>query len=170
MRRTPGKHLLIELSTYPVELVKCQWGDNNSRRNGIQTGTSFTPSHCLRHDALHVATFRQLVGMERIADVRGLQYLQTQQFFRRCASQLRVYLDTKGRQAMSGLTGYRNARSTLPDNFPNFFQQYRRTVQVDFQNGLDRGLRRRHSCRIDQHGYLSILLCRIHQSENRGAR
>ena len=48
--------------------------------------TSFTPSHCLGHDTLHVATFRQLVGMERIADVRGLQYLQTQQFFRRCTS------------------------------------------------------------------------------------
>ena len=27
-----------------------------------------------------------------------------------------------------------------------------------------------HSCRIDQHGYLSILLCRLNQSENGDAR
>lgn len=38
MRRTLGEHLLIELPTYPVELIKCQWSDDNSRRNGIQDG------------------------------------------------------------------------------------------------------------------------------------
>lgn len=43
MCRTLSKHLLIKFSTYTVELIKSQWGNNDARRNRINARSSSTP-------------------------------------------------------------------------------------------------------------------------------
>lgn len=72
-RRTPGKHIFVEIPARAVKLIDRQWRNNNSRRDGIDSSALFTPFYRLGHNTLFIAPFGQLIRVERIPDILRLK-------------------------------------------------------------------------------------------------
>lgn len=95
-RGTLGKHILIEVAARAVELVERQRRDDDAGGDIVQACAALASLDRLRHDALFVAALDHLVGVQRVADVLGLQKVQFQQFFCGSGCQQQVLLHRQG--------------------------------------------------------------------------
>ena len=168
-RRAAGEHLLVEIAARAVELVEGERRDDDAGRYGVDARPSRTPFHCLGHHALHVASFGQLVGVQRIANALRTQELQRQQLFGGRAGQLFVGLGRQRRHPVPGLAGDRHADAARADDPPDLFEQHRRAIEIDAQDRFDRGLARGYSRGVDQHGDIALAACRADHLPDRCA-
>ena len=150
-----------------TELVQRQRRDDDARRDGVDAGASPAPSDRLGHHALDVAALGQLVGVQRVADVAGLQNLQRKQLFGRCRGQQPVGLFAESRQAVSRLAGNGHADPSAANDPSDLLQQHRRAVEVDPEDRFHGGLTRGDPSRIDQHRDLAAAPGRVDQREDR---
>lgn len=99
---TIRKHILVEITTRPVELIKRQRRHDNSWGNGVETRATLSPFDGLCHHALFIAAFRDLIGMQRIPDIFRLQQRKIQQFFCRRSRQQFIFLGRQGGHTPAG--------------------------------------------------------------------
>ena len=95
-RGTLGKHILIEVAARAVELVERKRRDDDAGGDIVQACAALASLDRLRHDALFVAALDHLVGVQRVADVLGLQKVQFRQFFCGSGCQQQVLLHRQG--------------------------------------------------------------------------
>ena len=86
-RGTFGEHILVKITSRPVEFINCQRRNDDPRCDVIEPGVAFTPAYTFIHHSLLIASLRQLVGMKCVSDILRLQDLETQQLIRRSHGQ-----------------------------------------------------------------------------------
>ena len=102
--RAFGEHIFVKVATRTIELVERERNHDDARRDGVEPRAALASLDRLRHHALFVAALCHLVGVERVADVRGLQNFERKQLLRRRGRKQRVSLCAQLLHAVPALT------------------------------------------------------------------
>ena len=144
-------HATVACSAWAGELVTGQRGDHDAGADGVDPSPSSAPADGLGHDAQGVASFGQLVGVQRVGD--GLQQRQGEQLLHRGERECPVLIGGQGAEPVPGLGGDHDPRAARGDDVPELLQDHGGAVQVDAQDGLRRGLAGRDSRGMDEAGH-----------------
>jgi hypothetical protein len=96
-------HPAVARSARPAELVARQRGENDSRADGVDPRAALAPADRLGHDPQRVAALGELVGVEGILYLVGLQERQRQQLVRRRQCKRLVLLHGQGSEPVTRL-------------------------------------------------------------------
>ena len=105
--------------------------------------------------------------MPGVANVFGAKDFELEQFVGRRACKPFVLFGRKGRQRVGRLLRDGNPAAAAGDDFPDFFEQNGRAEYIGLQYFFGRRLRRRHACRVDEHGDFAERTRKIDDAHNR---
>ena len=110
------------------------------------------PADRFGHDPQRVASLGELVGVQRVGDLVGLQHRQREQLLGRCGRQRGVLLGGEGAEPVPGLGGDDDAGAAGGDDVAELLEDHRGAVQVDVEDRRRRRLARRDAGGVDEAG------------------
>ena len=148
-------HAPVSRAAWPGQLVFGERGNDNAGADRVDPGAALAPAHRLGHDAQRVATLGELVGVQGVRHLAGLEEGKAEQLLDGRRGQRFVLFDGERGQAVPGLRRDDDPRAAAGDDVAELLQHEGRAVQVNLEDRYRRRLRGGHPGGMDQSGDLA---------------
>ena len=135
-------HAPVSLAARTGQLVAGERGEDDAGADRVDPGAALAPANGLGHHAQRVPALGELVGVERVRHLVGLEHRERQQLVGRGRRQRGVLLGGEGAESVPGLRRDDHAGAAARDDVSELLEHERGAVQVDREDRRRRGLAR----------------------------
>jgi hypothetical protein len=135
-------HAPVSLAARAGQLVPGEWGEDDARADRVDPGASFAPANGFGHHAERVSALGELVGVQPVCDLVGLEHGELQQLVGGGGRERAVLVGGEGAEPVAGLGGNHHAGAAVCDDVSELLEHERGSVQVDCEDRRRGGLAR----------------------------